>query len=634
MSRSAASSMSRHKLPWLRKSAFAVHLAACFLFVTLAVVFVGIFERNGWSGGDLIWVANGLLLAYLLLAPRWRWPVYLLAGFLALELGSWMIHEPWWMGLLYNLGDVGEILIAALLMRRRSAQLPRFTDLRYLLRFVEFAVLTAPMATGLAYALFMKFWANASLACSFLRWAGADGLGIAVITPIFVAIFLSDFRDHGQWKRNWSYLALTAVVAIGAFSQNKAPLVFLIYPLLVAIALRVEMGWAALAVLEVAAAGSWFTTHGEGPFVTQGFFNSTLPNVFLQLFILMGVFILYCISMVLDRQKATERKLQKIVSLYKLVTENSHDLIILEDFDGRRSYVSAAAEGLIGWKPEELLANKSFELVHPEDQPRALEAVRSLRSGRDGVMVECRARKRNGAYLWLEANLRLVHDPETGVPIGILNTVRDISERKQAEQKLQEAYNVVEALALTDGLTGLANRRRFDQNLTSEWRRGMREHQPLSLLMLDTDKFKAYNDTYGHQRGDSCLKQIAEACLDTVSRHGDLVARFGGDEFVITLPNTGSRGAMLVANRICEALRSRQLPHAGNPSGIVSISIGCATLIPQSANHATDLIALADHALYAAKRNGRNQVCASDALECTGEALTVEQFENSEHPAA
>jgi diguanylate cyclase (GGDEF)-like protein len=203
----------------------------------------------------------------------------------------------------------------------------------------------------------------------------------------------------------------------------------------------------------------------------------------------------------------------------------------------------------------------------------------------------------------------------TGLPSGTLILFRDISERKRAEQQLREAYRAVEAMSLTDVLTGLANRRRFDQYLATEWRRCVRDNKPLSLLMCDVDQFKAYNDTYGHQHGDSCLKQIAEACMDVVSRPGDLVARFGGEEFVVALPNTESEGALQVANEICESLRSRRLPHTGSPFGIITISIGCATLIPQAGMHAPDLIAMADHALYTAKHNGRNQVCLSSALE-------------------
>jgi diguanylate cyclase (GGDEF)-like protein len=174
------------------------------------------------------------------------------------------------------------------------------------------------------------------------------------------------------------------------------------------------------------------------------------------------------------------------------------------------------------------------------------------------------------------------------------------------------ANAALEALAITDAMTHLANRRRFDKVLSDEWRRGMREHSPLSLLLLDADWFKSYNDTYGHPRGDSCLKQIAEATQDVVTRPGDLVARIGGEEFAVILPNTPGDGAFEVADQICAAVRRRKLPHNTNPLGIVTISIGCATVIPRLGQHATVLMQRADKALYAAKNAGRNRVCSAE----------------------
>ncbi len=599
---------------WLRTSAFALRLTVCFFFITLATTFVGVFEPNGIEN-VFLWTANGLLLAYLLLAPRWRWPAYLLCGFLAMELGSALIHEPWRVSLLFNVLNNLEVLIAALLMRGRSAQLPRFTDPGYLLRFIGFAVLTAPVLMASLYAGIAAFWPHGAPLDAFLKWTEADCLGIAIVTPIFVAIFQSDFRDGQWWRQSWTYLALTAAVSIAAFSQIRVPLVFLIYPLLVVVALHVDLGPAALALLEVAAVGSWFTGRGEGPFVAVGYIHNAGPSFHLQLFVVAGVFILYSISVVIERQKTTERRLQEIVTLHKLVTENSRDVIILADFHGHRSYVSASAESMAGWKREEILAHRSLEMVHPQDLPKAEAIVGELRSGSEGGLIEIRVRKKNGDYLWVEAALRVVRDPATGAPSGILNTVRDISERKRAEQQLQEAYRAVEAMAMTDGLTGLANRRHFDQYLGSEWRRAMRERQPLTLLMIDVDFFKPYNDTYGHTRGDSCLKQIAEACQDVVARPGDLVARFGGEEFTVILPNTASEGGWQVALEICEAVRRRKLPHRGNPGGIVTVSIGCATAVPQFGKHAFNLIEWADTALYKAKQNGRDQVCGGNRTE-------------------
>ena len=236
--------------------------------------------------------------------------------------------------------------------------------------------------------------------------------------------------------------------------------------------------------------------------------------------------------------------------------------------------------------------------------------MRQLLAGADGELIECRVRAHDGSYIWTEANLRTIRDPVTGIPTGVINNSREITERKLAEQKLADAYRTVETLAVTDALTGLANRRRFDQCLATEWRRAMRDRKPLSLLLIDADLFKSYNDTYGHLRGDSCLKQIAEAAQDVVARPGDLVARFGGEEFATILPNTGSSGALQLAHDICAVMRNRELPHSSNPSGVVTVSVGCATLIPQLGKHAAHLIDCADKALYQAKRTGRNRACS------------------------
>jgi len=614
MSGSAVPITGRRQFPWLRKHGLTVRLGACFLLITFVTVVVESAE-NWKPENNPVWVVNGILLAYLLLAPRWRWPAYLLTGFLALSIRSVLIHERWNELLFYNVLNIVEVTTGALLLRQRSTMLPRFTERGYLIRFFGFAVLAGPALAGGIHALAFHFWEHPALQHPFLSWMAADGLGIAIATPAFAAVLKTRLRNTVDWRRNWFYPAFLLGVTFAAFAQNRAPLVYFIYPLLVLVLVRLGLGYASLFAILVAAIAQWLTICGYGPFAAEGFISPILSSLHLQAAVASAIMLIYGISVVLERQKATERRLQETVSLHKLVTENSRDLIILADFNGNRSYVSSASESMGGWKPEEASALAGLQLVHPEDQPKAEAAMRALRSGSEGAMVECRVRKRNGEYLWVEAALRVVHDPGAGVPLGILNIVRDISERKRSEQQLQDAYRAVEALALTDGLTGLANRRRFDQYLATEWRRGMRARQPLSLLMLDVDLFKAYNDSYGHQRGDSCLKQIAESCMDVVSRPGDLVARFGGEEFVVTMPNTESEGAMQVAEEICEALRSRRLPHNGSPLGIVTTSIGCATLVPAFGKHAPDLIAIADYALYAAKHNGRNQVCLGDVPE-------------------
>ena len=355
----------------------------------------------------------------------------------------------------------------------------------------------------------------------------------------------------------------------------------------------------------------------------------------LQIFIASALFMLYTVSVVLENQSIIERRLRKTVAQYALVTENSRDVIILTDSNGRRSYVSPACESLVGWSARELNSMSSTELVHPEDLARLSEMVKQLLPGAEDVRFECRIRTRGGEYIWVEASMRAALDPDTGALTGMLYMVRDISERKRAEEKLQEAYRTVEALAISDPLTGLANRRRFDQYLTTEWRWAMRERKPISLLLLDVDLFKSYNDAYGHVRGDSCLKQIAEAAMDSVTRPGDLVARFGGEEFALILPDTAPQGAYQVANEARENVLARNLQHSNNPYGVVTISAGCATAIPSLGQHAVQLIELADQALYEAKRQGRNCVCSAGANAIQPRAVeTTECGAQSLHSAA
>ena len=610
----SASMSSRLRIPCLRRYRSVAPLAVCFLFVTLATAFTGVS-----SVAYLIWVTNGILLAYLLLAPRSRWAAYLCVGLIAHLIGSTLAHTPWKITLLSTALDLVEVLFAAHLLRGRTAQLPRFTEYNYLFRFLAAAVIAAPLATASVFSLVAAPWLHASTGTVFLQWASSDGLGTGVATPVFVAILSARFNNSISLKTTASYLILIAAFSFAALSQSSLQLPFLLYPLLILVLLRLGLGWSAMATLIVAGVGCWYTARGQGPFTLCNILAPLGATIELQIFLASAMLMLYSVSVVMERQKATERKLQEIVSLHRLVTENSRDVIIVADFDGNRSYVSAASESMGGWKPEEAMALTGVQLVHPEDQHKVVAAMSEMRSGREDTLVECRVRKSNGEYLWVEAALRLIRNPATGLPSGILNTVRDISERKRSEQQLREAYRAVETLALTDVLTGLPNRRRFDRYLATEWRRSMRDCKPLSLLMLDVDLFKAYNDTYGHQHGDSCLKQIGETCMDVVSRPGDLVARFGGEEFVVALPNTESEGALQVANEICESLRSRKLQHTGSPFGIITISIGCATLVPQAGLHAQDLIAMANHALYTAKHNGRNQVCLSSSMERRGE---------------
>jgi diguanylate cyclase (GGDEF)-like protein len=169
---------------------------------------------------------------------------------------------------------------------------------------------------------------------------------------------------------------------------------------------------------------------------------------------------------------------------------------------------------------------------------------------------------------------------------------------------------MLESLALIDALTNISNRRRFDEVLELEWKRALRTGTPISLVMMDIDYFKLYNDNYGHGMGDICLRQVAAALAAALTRPSDLLARYGGEEFVALLPDTDAEGARMIAERLRSSVEAMQLPHEhSDASSCVTISVGLASTIPKSEGASPELFKQADQMLYSAKETGRNKVC-------------------------
>ncbi|MFW6278720.1 MAG: diguanylate cyclase [Bacillota bacterium] len=188
----------------------------------------------------------------------------------------------------------------------------------------------------------------------------------------------------------------------------------------------------------------------------------------------------------------------------------------------------------------------------------------------------------------------------------------EMKKRKKKEKQLKKLNKKLEKMVSVDGLTGLSNRRFFDKTVTTEWKKAARKGENLSLIMIDIDFFKDYNDTYGHLAGDECLKRVAAKLSVTVHRPGDLIARYGGEEFAVVLPDTNKEGTLTVAERIREGVENLNIIH--EESGIseyVTVSLGCVTAAPEqsiSENRVKEFIDAADQALYQAKEMGRNTV--------------------------
>jgi diguanylate cyclase (GGDEF)-like protein len=182
--------------------------------------------------------------------------------------------------------------------------------------------------------------------------------------------------------------------------------------------------------------------------------------------------------------------------------------------------------------------------------------------------------------------------------------------------ELEQANLRLARLATTDGLTGVANRRRFDEMISTEWARACRDGSELSLMIIDVDHFKLFNDAYGHQQGDECLKSVAGALQAALQRSSDFVARYGGEEFVVLLPSTSRDDARTIGERLREQVERLAMPHRGSPDGnLVTVSIGAVTAVPEDPAGAESFVAAADGELYRAKREGRNRVCCAGARE-------------------
>jgi len=230
----------------------------------------------------------------------------------------------------------------------------------------------------------------------------------------------------------------------------------------------------------------------------------------------------------------------------------------------------------------------------------AQDEVESLKTALDGGALDYIAKPVN--------KIELLARVRSGLKLK-----REIDRRKANEKKLRAMNQTLRQLSLLDGLTDIPNRRYFDQVLDQEWKRAIRETNPLAAIMIDIDYFKLYNDTYGHQRGDTCLKRLAHVLRDSLVRSADFVARYGGEEFVAVLPNTKIEGALSVAEAMRTRVAGARIPHSSSKiSDVVTVSIGVDSRIPNRTSEPAELIAAVDKALYKAKHEGRNQVQRAD----------------------
>jgi len=316
----------------------------------------------------------------------------------------------------------------------------------------------------------------------------------------------------------------------------------------------------------------------------------------------------------IEQRRQMELRLKESEIRYRMLADNSSDMVFQLDSELVRRYVSPACRELLGYEPEQMIGVKPVAMTHPDDAERLGLVLKGLLNGDATCQsIVNRIRHRDGSWIWVEARFRALTSMEGGAPTGIIGALRDISARKAVEDDLAEANGRLQILAEQDGLTGLANRRVFDETLAREHLRATRDNTPLALILIDVDYFKNFNDGYGHPAGDDCLRRVALAVAQSIRRPADLAARYGGEEFAVLLPNADADGAMLIGERIRQAILRLGIPHVASAHGLVTVSAGVACVPRDAAETPGRFLQNADRALYSAKDSGRNAVLRATA---------------------
>lgn len=346
--------------------------------------------------------------------------------------------------------------------------------------------------------------------------------------------------------------------------------------------------------------------HKDGHLI-DGLFSSTIIK-------LQGEPHILSVTQDISERKKLEAELQQREAHYRMLTEDVSDVVWKMDNSFHFTYISPADERLRGFRNDEVVGHHVFELM----TDKGIEAIKhgSMRRKEaeergeeiDQLVFEVQQRCKDGSLVWTEI-ISIAERDANGIISGYHGVTRNINERKLAEMALAELNCRLEAMSSTDGLTGIANRRHFDEELVREYARHVRSGAELGLIMLDIDHFKAFNDTYGHVAGDECLQEIANIMVGCANRAADLVARYGGEEFVCILPETDLVGAVAIAEKIRQAIIARAIPHkASGVAAHITASLGVASMYCTADSSGRELLKQADDLLYLAKAHGRNQL--------------------------
>jgi diguanylate cyclase (GGDEF)-like protein/PAS domain S-box-containing protein len=569
----------------------------------------------------VFWAANAIVLGIALAAQRPLHPTIMVKLLAASMIGdaaaALLSGDGLWSSLVFALSNGMEVAAGSWLAWSLPGPKPHLNRIFGFFKLIISTSLVAPAISALPTAGFLCFTHVENFRHAYITWFAADGLGNALFVPVVITL-ITQGRQAIVPSRKASFLALGLSLSgfILVFSQSAIPPLFLIAPLLFPIIVTAGLIGTAINLALVAIIAVVFTLTGHGPMWALAPGNADARIFLLQGFLLSAsvstipvAFAFDATKTLIDKLHKQKLKLEQREAHYRNLAELSSDIILISNLNRQISYVSPAATRLLGFKPDDVIGGFFHDFIHLDDHPTVSNAMKRLGGDVREISVELRARHAEGHYIWLEARSRIGHRSSDG-NLEFISVMRDISTRRAEEERRLADLLRLDTLANTDPLTGLANRRRFTEQLDQEWHRAAREVAPIALLSLDAGNFKAFNDRYGHPAGDDALRNIAIVMGNEALRAADLVARIGGEEFAAILPGTTLEGALKVAERIRQAVSSINICHADSRIGILSVSIGVASLTPKRDELVQILIAAADRALYEAKKE-RNRVVGS-----------------------
>ncbi|MGH2343082.1 diguanylate cyclase [Segnochrobactraceae bacterium EtOH-i3] len=567
---------------------------------------------NALAQGPVIWLANGVLLAVLLRTPARLWTAIALACICVSVPVPWLFYSGHTEVLVSLALNVLVVMAGArLLARDQDWVAGRSDSMAAWGRFCLVALVMIPSGCTLLAVLMLQTVPLAEAPYWFL----SDAVGTALTVPALLRVIPDYFhRQHasGRLAEIIALLTLQALICLWVSVFTATPVWLLsTVPVLIFVLFRdgfpgVLIGLWCLTITLLAA-----TLTGHGPVLLRANRSVIEAVAIAHLYILFLLWIFITIAALMTERDKLNARAALNQDIYELIAMHTGDMLFVCDVRGAVAFVSPSMGEHFHRDISAFFERQWEQFLHPDDRILTRDALAALAAGRRSVTLVARFLPGNSdTYRDMEIIARLGPGRKSGDPPLVIGSMRDVTDRLAEARVLRARGDEMETLAATDALTGLPNRRRYDQMMAIEWGRAAREGQALSLLAIDADRFKLVNDHFGHETGDAVLKRIARVIAGEIHRPGDFAARIGGEEFAVLLPGTGPAGARILAERIREQMEEAGLPLQPNGSGRLTLSIGVATARPKP-GLANNLFADADAALYAAKSAGRNRVMQS-----------------------